>query len=200
MLTHKVCDSLGGVYSRDPRGGAFRRPVMPRSSCRRLFHRDNDRRKSSPPGVPRGDQRGPTFLKSHAKAIIASNSFVALTATFRELYVFVVIEHATRRLAHLNVPSYSGAEWTLQQLREALAQDRRQHLIDDRDRIDSRQLDESSEALGLEVLRSPVASPKAKAICDRGFGTIRRKCLDWMVSLTEAHLRTARTELQTGTT
>src|SRR5438093_10805953 len=56
-----------------------------------------------PPGRPRGDQRWSTFLRNHAKAIVACDFFVAVTATFRMLYVFVVIEHSTRRLAHVNV-------------------------------------------------------------------------------------------------
>jgi transposase InsO family protein len=140
-----------------------------------------------PPGVPRGDQRWSTFLRNHARAIIACDFFVAVTVTFRTLYVFVVIEHGTRRLAHLNVTAHPSAEWALQQLREAIGAHR--HLIHDRDRIYSRQLDESIEALGLEVLRSPVASPQANAICERVIGTIRRECLDWMIPLSEAHLQ-----------
>jgi transposase InsO family protein len=142
-----------------------------------------------PPGVPRGDQRWSTFLRNHAKAIIACDFFVAVTATFRVLYVFVVIEHGTRHLTHINVTANPCAEWALQQLREAVAQDRHRLLIHDRDRIYSRQLDESIEALGLEVLRSPIASPKANSICERVIGTIRRECLDWMIPLSEAHLR-----------
>jgi putative transposase len=38
-----------------------------------------------PPGQPRGDQRWSTFLKNHAKAILACDFFVAVTATFRML-------------------------------------------------------------------------------------------------------------------
>jgi putative transposase len=136
------------------------------------------------PGMPRGGQRWPTFLKNHAKAIVACDFFVAMTATFRMLYVFVVIEHRTRRLTHVNVTAFPTADWTLQQLREALAEDgRHRHLIHDRDRIFSKQLDDSIEALGLEVLRSPVASPKANSICERVIGTIRRECLDWMIPM-----------------
>ncbi len=44
-----------------------------------------------PNGQSRGDQRWSTFLKNHAKAIVACDFFVAVTATFRLLYVFVVI-------------------------------------------------------------------------------------------------------------
>jgi hypothetical protein len=46
------------------------------------------------PGQPRGDQRWSTFLKNHAKAIVACDFFVAVTATFRMLYVFIVISTA----------------------------------------------------------------------------------------------------------
>jgi hypothetical protein len=56
-----------------------------------------------PPGRPRGDQRWATFLRSHAKAIVACDFFVAVTATFRLLYVFVAIHHGSRRLLHFNV-------------------------------------------------------------------------------------------------
>ena len=69
-----------------------------------------------PPGQPRGDQRWSIFLKNHAKVILACDFFVAVTATFRMLYVFVVIEHGTRRLAHVNVTAHPCVDWTLQQL------------------------------------------------------------------------------------
>src|SRR6202022_1206490 len=143
-----------------------------------------------PPGRPRGDQRWSTFLKNHAKAIVACDFFVAVTATFRMLYVFVVIEHGTRRLAHVNVTAHPSAEWTLQQLRAVVGgEGGHQDLIHDRDKIFARHLDGAVRALGLEVLRSPVASPKANSICERVIGTIRRECLDWLIPLSEAHLR-----------
>jgi hypothetical protein len=43
--------------------------------------------------------------------------------------------------------------------------------------------------LGWTVLRSPPHSPKANAICERRIGTIRRECLDWLIPLSESHLR-----------
>ena len=50
-------------------------------------------------------------------------------------------------------------------------------------------MDESIRNLGLTVLKSPPHSPKANAICVRVIGTIRRECLDWLIPLSESHLR-----------
>jgi len=107
------------------------------------------------------------------------------------LYVFVVIEHGTRRLAHVNVTGQPSADWTLQQLRDVIGDKdgRNRYLIHDRDRIFAKHLDDSIQALGVKVLRSPIASPKANSICERVIGTIRRECLDWMIPLSETHLR-----------
>jgi transposase InsO family protein len=142
------------------------------------------------PGCPRGDQRWATFLRNHAKGIVACDFFVAVTATFRILYVFVVIEHATRRLRLVNVTAHPDADWTLQQLREVVGGQRsHRYLIHDRDRIYAKRLDELITSLGLDVLRSPVSSPMANAICERVIGTIRRECLDWLIPMSETHLR-----------
>jgi len=70
-----------------------------------------------PPGRARRDQRWSTFLRNHAQAIIACDFFVAVTATFRLLYVFVIIHRGSRRLVHFNVTAHPTAAWTLQQLR-----------------------------------------------------------------------------------
>jgi transposase InsO family protein len=143
-----------------------------------------------PAGQPRGDQRWASFLKNHAKAILACDFFVAVTATFRLLYVFVVIEHGSRRLVRVDVTTHPSADWTLQQLRDVVGfDDTHRYLIHDRDSIFAKHLDESIKALGLSVLKSPPRSPKANAICERVIGTIRRECLDWLIPISEAHLR-----------
>jgi len=76
-----------------------------------------------PGGQPRGDQRWSTFVRNHATAILACDFCVVVTATFRLLYVLIVIEHHTRRIVHSNVTTHPSAEWTLQQLREAIPAD-----------------------------------------------------------------------------
>ena len=146
------------------------------------------------PGAPGGnrrrDQRWSTFLKNHAAAIIACDFFVVASATFRILYVLVVMEHASRRIIHLNVTAHPTAAWTLQQLREAIPSDHTyRFILHDRDAIFSTRLDASVAHMGLEVIKTPVRSPQANSLCERLIGTLRRECLDWIIPLSEEHLR-----------
>ena len=146
----------------------------------------------SPRGRPRGSLRWSTFLRTHAQGILACDFCVTVTATFRLLYVFVVIEHGSRRLLHVNVTGHPSAAWTLQQLREVVGlESRHRFLIHDRDCIFSADLDRSIAALGITVLKSAPRTPRMNAVCERVIGTIRRECLDWLIPLSEAHLRTS---------
>ena len=135
-------------------------------------------------------QRWRTFVRNHAMAIIACDFCVVVTATFRLLYVFVIMEHATRRILHTNVTTHPTAHWTLQQLREAIPADHAyRFLIHDRDGIFSPQLDQSIHHLGLRVLKTPPRSPQANALCERLIGTLRWECLDDLIPLSDSHLR-----------
>ena len=135
-------------------------------------------------------QRWSTFVRNHAQAILACDFLVSVTAGFRVLYVFVVMEIGTRRILHFNVTAHPTAAWTLQQFREAIPSDHSYtFIIHDRDSIFSAELDKSLNSFGLKVLRTPVQSPKANAYCERLIGTIRRECLDYMIPLSEKHLR-----------
>jgi hypothetical protein len=124
----------------------------------------------SPKGQPRGtsSQRWQTFVRNHAQALLACDFAVVVTARFRVLYVFVLMEVATRRIVHANVTAHPTSGWTLQQFREALAEDNKyRFLIHDRDAIFSRGLDHELVAFDLRVLRTPVRAPQANAHCER---------------------------------
>ena len=134
-------------------------------------------------------QRWSTFIRNHAEGIIACDFCVAVTATFRILYVFVVIEHGRRRLLHINVTAHPTAQWTLQQFREAIPADHAYRvLIHDRDAIFSTQVDLGLRHMGLRVLKTPVRTPVTNAIGERVIGTMRRECLDLVIPLCERHL------------
>jgi transposase InsO family protein len=123
--------------------------------------------------------------------MVACDFLVAVTARFRILFVFVAMEVGSRRILHYNVTAHPTANWTLQQLREAIPGGHGyQFLIHDRDSIFSTDLDEDLQrSFGLRVLRTPVRAPKANAYCERLIGTVRRECLDFMIPLNERHLR-----------
>jgi putative transposase len=87
--------------------------VSPRTVASYLHH--GPRQKPDPK-----QQRWITFVRNHAKAIVACDFFVVVTANFRILYVFVIMQLGTRRILHSNVTDHPTAEWTLQQFREAL--------------------------------------------------------------------------------
>jgi hypothetical protein len=73
-----------------------------------------------PVHTPDPKQRWLTFVRNHAKVMVACDFFVVITAAFRTLYVFLVMEIGSRRILHYNVTAHPTAEWTLQQFREAL--------------------------------------------------------------------------------
>src|SRR5262249_10464763 len=102
--------------------------------------------------------------RNHAKTIVARDFFVVVTATFQLLYVFVIIEVASRRILQFNVTQHPSAQWTLQQFRECITSDEGyRYVIHDRDRIYSGDLDAALKSLGLTVLRTPYKSlPFAK--------------------------------------
>jgi putative transposase len=142
------------------------------------------------PGQHTSAQRWRTFVRHHAQAIVACDFCVVVTATFRLLYMLMIMEHATRRILHVNVTTHPTAQWTLQQLREAIPSDHGyRFLIHNRDSIFSQQLDQHMRNLGLRVLKTPPQSPQANALCERLVGTLRRECLDFVIPLTENHLR-----------
>ncbi len=147
------------------------------------------------PGPTSGSQAWSTFVRNHARSMRACDFFVAVTATFRVVYVFVVMEVGTRRIVHWNVTAHPSAEWTGQQFRMIVSGDQPyRYVIRDRDSIYSQGVDRTVAALGLTVLRTPVRAPQANAFCERLVGTIRRECLDFVIPLSERHLRQLRRE------
>jgi transposase InsO family protein len=129
-------------------------------------------------------QRWMTFVRNHARAIVACEFVIAVTLRFRMLYVFLVMEVGSRKLVHVNVTAHPTSSWTLQQLREAISSEHAYRwLIHDRSGIFSEDPDRAIENLEVEVLKTPVQAPQANTYCERLIGSLRRECLDWFIAL-----------------
>ena len=86
--------------------------------------------------------------------------------------------------------AHPTADSTLRQFRETLPGDHPyRFVLHDRDNIFSRALDKAVTGLGVRVLRTPARAPKANAYCERLGGSLRRECLDFLIPLSEGHLR-----------
>ncbi len=131
-----------------------------------------------------------TFLENHANDIIATDFFTVPTATFRLLFVLVILSHDRREILHTNVTESPTAEWTARQVMEAIGlDDSPKYLVRDRDRKFGARFSRKVASAGLkEVLTAP-ASPWQNAYAERVIGTIRRECLDHTITLGEQHLR-----------
>jgi len=130
-----------------------------------------------------------TFLKNHAQDLIALDFFTVPTATFRVLFVLVMLTHSRRRLVHFNVTEHPTAEWTARQLLEACAQEEApRYLIRDRDQVYGERFSRQAKTLDIgEVVIAP-RSPWQNAYAERVIGSIRRECLDHVVVIGERHL------------
>ncbi len=104
----------------------------------------------------RHDQQWSTFVRNHARAIVACDFVVSMTASFRTIYTFVVMEIGSRRILHVNSMAHPTAAWTTQQLREVFTPEHPwRYLLHARDSIFSSSLDDAVRSFGVAVLRSP---------------------------------------------
>jgi putative transposase len=157
--------------------------VSPRT-VRRYMQRPISPRPCSSP------QTWSTFVRNHARETLACDFFVAVTATFRLVYVFLVLEIGTRRILHWNVTDHPTAEWTALQFRNILSgDDPYRFLVHDRDAVFSGAVDDALRSMQLRVLKTPARVPQANAFCERLIGTARRECLDHVIPINERHLQ-----------
>jgi transposase InsO family protein len=147
-------------------------------------------RRPLPPRPRSSSQTWRTFVRNHARETLACDFFVVVTATFRVVYVFLVLEIGTRRILHWNVTEHPTAEWTVQQFRSCLTgEEPHRFIVHDHDAVFSPAVDEALKAMYLRALTTPVRVPQANAFCERLIGTGRRECLDHCIPLNERHLR-----------
>lgn len=147
----------------------------------------------------RGGTSWKTFLSNQAHAILATDFFTVDTVLFRRLYVLFFIELDTRRVYLAGVTANPTGPWVTQQARNLFLRARdalsgRKFLIRDRDTKFTGLFDEIFASEGVEVVKTPVRSPRANAHAERLVGTLRRECLDWTLVLGRRHLESVLVE------
>ncbi len=131
-----------------------------------------------------------TFLANHAKDTIALDFFTLPTATFRILFVLLILSHDRRRILHLNVTEHPSAAWTAQQLLEACGLDEEpRYLLRDRDAIYGLDFRRQAAVLDIKEVVTAARSPWQNPYAERVIGSIRRECLDHIIILNERHLK-----------
>ncbi|MCZ6828720.1 MAG: integrase core domain-containing protein [Gammaproteobacteria bacterium] len=131
-----------------------------------------------------------TFLENHADCIAGIDSFTLPTATFRILYVFIVLSHDRRQVVHFNATEHPTAQWTAQQLVDAFPFDSApRYLLRDRDAIYAEKVQRRIRSLGIDEVITAARSPWQNPYVERIIGSIPRDCLDHVIVLNERHLR-----------
>jgi transposase InsO family protein len=130
-----------------------------------------------------------TFLENHVADLVSIDFFTVPTATFRILYVCIVLRHDRREIVHFNVTEHPTARWTAQQIVEAFPFDTApRYLLRDRDAIYGKTVQQRIKSLAIEDALSAPRSPWQNPFVERVIGSIRRDCLDHVIVLNERHL------------
>jgi transposase InsO family protein len=131
-----------------------------------------------------------TFLRNHAEAIAAIDLCVVPTLTFDRLFAFLVLGHGRRQLLWFEVTRHPTAEWLARQITEAFPwASAPSYLVRDNDRAYGHVFTSRVRTMGIRDRPISPGSPWQNGIAERLIGTLRRECLDQMVTVGEAHLR-----------
>ncbi|MFE4956098.1 integrase core domain-containing protein [Streptomyces sp. NPDC056653] len=154
------------------------------------------------PAPQRDHQTWAGFLRSQAHAILAADFYETRTLTGARLYVFAIIEHATRRIHIMGTTAHPTAAWTTQLARN-LVKDLQdagvtmKYLIRDRDSRYTRAFDNVFEDEGIAIVKTGIRLPRMNAIMERWVQSCRTELLDRTLILNQAHLLHALREYET---
>ncbi|MEU6325450.1 integrase core domain-containing protein [Streptomyces sp. NPDC047009] len=157
-------------------------------------------------GIPPAPERQSTtwadFLRSQAEALLACDLFEVRTLTGARLYVFAVIEHATRRVRILGATAHPTANWIVQLARNLLmdlqdAGSRARFLIRDHDSKFTAAFDNLLADDGLNVVITGIRIPRMNSLMERWIQTCRRELLARTLIWNQSHLLRALGEFET---
>jgi putative transposase len=111
------------------------------------------------------------LLTKHLAQTTAIDFFTVPTASFRVLFVFVVLAHERRRVVHFGVTEHPTQEWTMQQVREAFPWDQApRYVLRDRDAIYGRDFAAMARDMEMEEVLTAPRSPWQNPFVERLVG------------------------------
>jgi len=137
-----------------------------------------------------GGQRWVTFLRNHLRVTAACDLFTVPTATFRNLFVLVVLNHERWLIRHVAVTANPTSEWIAWQLREAFpGGEEPRFLLHDRDgAFSGEEFTRQLKTMCIRELLTAPQSPWLNCYAERVIGTVRRDCTDHVIPFGERHL------------
>jgi putative transposase len=159
-----------------------------------------DRRK------PRGGQTWRTFVKNHAKQIYACDFLTQYTAFFTVIYIFIVMEIASRQIVLINAMTSPSLDWLKQQIRQVTPWGKvPRFLIHDNDGIfgpyRNRQPRHDQghryrchldlwlkEVMGIQGVPIPYGAPNANPHVERFHWSLREEALNHFIFLSVRHV------------
>ena len=131
-----------------------------------------------------------SFLRNHMDVSWAMDLCVVRTIGFKALYVFVIIEHGSRRIRHWNVTESPSMEWIIQQIREDTPFGEVPRFMHrDNDGLYGKGVSRFLKDSFIEEIRSAYHSPWQNPFVERFFGSLHRELLDHVIIFHEEHLR-----------
>jgi transposase InsO family protein len=131
-----------------------------------------------------------SFLRNHAEGIAAIDMFLVASASFRLLYVMIILAHDRRKIMRTAVTEHPTEAWLSRQVTEAFPWDTApRYLLRDRDASYGAYFRKRIEVMGIKDVVTAPRSPWQNPYVERVIGSIRRECLDHIVIFNERHLR-----------
>ena len=139
-------------------------------------------------------------LMTHYKdQILACDFFTVETLFLKTIYVLFFIEIGSRRVHFAGCTTNPNGAWVTQQARQIawhLDDTNRsfRFLTRDRDRKFTEAFDTVFRAEGIKVIRTLAKAPNANSHAERYVRSVRSECLDKIIIVNQAHLRSVLTE------
>jgi putative transposase len=153
------------------------------------------------PALERDSSTWTDFPRSQAGALLACDFFETITLSGTRLYVFAVLEHASRRIRVLGATAHPTASWVTQAAKNLVMhlEDtgcRTRFLIRDHDGTFPALFDTVLEDAGIDVVLTGLRIPRMNALMERWVRTCRHELLDRTLIWNQHHLLHALREFE----